>query len=78
MTVTAVERQAKGAFFVIQINRSDRDVFTALPPATVIGEGRRRRFDRPSESRRGSHFAVRAAGSWRARVEVVDRNKASR
>ena len=39
MTVTAIERQAKGAFFIIQINRRDGDVFTAPPPATVVGEG---------------------------------------
>ena len=39
MTVTAIERQAKGAFFIIQINRRDGDVFTAPPAATVVGEG---------------------------------------
>jgi voltage-gated potassium channel len=39
MTVTAIERQAKGAFFIIQINRRDGDVFTAPPPATIVGEG---------------------------------------
>jgi voltage-gated potassium channel Kch len=39
MTVTAIERQARGAFFIIQINRRDGDVFTAPPPTTVVGEG---------------------------------------
>jgi len=39
MTVTAIERQAKGAFFIIQINRRDGDVFTAPPPSTIVGEG---------------------------------------
>jgi voltage-gated potassium channel Kch len=39
MTVTAIERQAKGAFFIIQINRRDGDVFTAPPATAVVGEG---------------------------------------
>jgi Trk K+ transport system NAD-binding subunit len=39
MTVAAIERQAKGAFFVVQINRRDGDVFTAPPGDTVVGEG---------------------------------------
>jgi voltage-gated potassium channel Kch len=39
MTVSAIERQAKGAFFIIQINRRDGDVFTSPPPTTVVGEG---------------------------------------
>jgi voltage-gated potassium channel len=39
MTVAAIERQAKGAFFIIQINRRDGDVFTAPPATTVVGEG---------------------------------------
>jgi voltage-gated potassium channel len=39
MTVTAIARQAKGAFFIIQINRRDGDVFTAPPATTVVGEG---------------------------------------
>ena len=39
MTVAAIERQSKGAFFIIQINRSDGDVFTAPPATTVVGEG---------------------------------------
>jgi voltage-gated potassium channel len=39
MTVAAIERQAKGAFFIIQINRRDGDVFTAPPTTTVVGEG---------------------------------------
>jgi voltage-gated potassium channel len=39
MTVTAIEKQARGAFFIIQINRRDGDVFTAPPATTVVGEG---------------------------------------
>jgi voltage-gated potassium channel len=39
MTVSAIERQAKGAFFIIQINRRDGDVFTAPPATAIIGEG---------------------------------------
>jgi voltage-gated potassium channel len=39
MTVAAIERQAKGAFFIVQINRRDGDVFTAPPADTVVGEG---------------------------------------
>jgi voltage-gated potassium channel len=39
MTVAALERQAKGAFFIVQINRRDGDVFTAPPAAAVIGGG---------------------------------------
>ncbi len=39
MTVAAVERQAKGAFIIVQINRRDGDVFTAPPAEAVIGEG---------------------------------------
>jgi voltage-gated potassium channel len=39
MTVAAIERQAKGAFFIVQINRRDGDVFTAPPDTTVINEG---------------------------------------
>ena len=39
MTVTAIERQAKGAFYIVQINRRDGDVFTAPPAETVVGEG---------------------------------------
>ncbi len=39
MTVTAIERQAKGAFFIIQINRRDGDVFTDPPATTVVDEG---------------------------------------
>jgi Trk K+ transport system NAD-binding subunit len=39
MTVGAIERQAKGAFFVVQINRRDGDVFTAPPETAVVGEG---------------------------------------
>jgi voltage-gated potassium channel len=39
MTVAAIERQARGAFFIVQINRRDGDVHTGPPPATVVGEG---------------------------------------
>jgi voltage-gated potassium channel len=39
MTVAAIERQSKGAFFIVQINRRDGDVFTSPPPETVVGEG---------------------------------------
>lgn len=39
MTISAIERQARGAFFIIQINRRDGDVFTAPPATTVVGEG---------------------------------------
>lgn len=39
MTVAAIERQAKGTFFIIQINRRDGDVFTRPPATTVVGEG---------------------------------------
>ncbi|WP_050043876.1 TrkA C-terminal domain-containing protein [Bradyrhizobium sp. LTSPM299] len=39
MTVAALERQAKGAFFIVQINRPDGDVFTAPPDTTIINEG---------------------------------------
>jgi voltage-gated potassium channel len=39
MTVAAIERQSKGAFFIVQINRRDGDVFTSPPPEAVVGEG---------------------------------------
>ena len=39
MTVAAIERQAKGAFFIVQINRRDGDVHTNPPATTTIGEG---------------------------------------
>jgi voltage-gated potassium channel len=39
MTVAAIERQAEGAFFIVQINRRNGDVFTAPPATTVVGEG---------------------------------------
>lgn len=39
MTVAGIERQAKGAFFIVQINRRDGDVFTAPPGTAVVGEG---------------------------------------
>jgi voltage-gated potassium channel len=38
MTVGAVERQARGAFFIVQVNRRDGDVFINPPPETIIGE----------------------------------------
>jgi Trk K+ transport system NAD-binding subunit len=39
MTVAAIERQARSAFFVVQINRRDGDVHTNPPPDTVVREG---------------------------------------
>ncbi len=39
MTIAAIERQAKGAFFVVQINCRDGDVFTAPPATAVVEEG---------------------------------------
>lgn len=39
MSVAAIERQAKGAFFIVQINRRNGDVQNAPPGETVIGEG---------------------------------------
>jgi voltage-gated potassium channel len=39
MTVAAIERQAKGAFFIVQINRRDGGVEMAPPAETVVGEG---------------------------------------
>ena len=39
MNVAAIERQAKGAFFIVQINRRDGDVHTAPPASAVVGEG---------------------------------------
>ena len=39
MTVAAIERQARGAFFIVQINRRDGDVHTGPPGDAVIGEG---------------------------------------
>jgi Trk K+ transport system NAD-binding subunit len=39
MSVAAVERQAKGAFFIVQINRRDGDVHTTPPPDTTLGDG---------------------------------------
>jgi voltage-gated potassium channel Kch len=39
MSVAAIERQAKGAFFIIQINRRDGDVHMNPPAAAVVGEG---------------------------------------
>ena len=39
MTVSAIEKQAKGAFFIIQINRRDGDVHTAPTAESIVGEG---------------------------------------
>ena len=39
MAVSTIERYAKGAFFIVQINRRDGDVFTNPPPATIVDEG---------------------------------------
>jgi K+/H+ antiporter YhaU regulatory subunit KhtT len=39
MTVAAIERQARSAFFVVQINRRDGDVHTNPPPDAVVREG---------------------------------------
>jgi voltage-gated potassium channel len=39
MSVGAIERQARGTFFVVQINRSDGDVHTNPPPDTIVREG---------------------------------------
>jgi voltage-gated potassium channel len=39
MTVAAIERQSKGAFFIVQVNRRDGDVLTGPPEATVINDG---------------------------------------
>jgi voltage-gated potassium channel Kch len=39
MTVAAIERQARGSFFILQINRADGDVFTNPPGNTVVREG---------------------------------------
>jgi voltage-gated potassium channel Kch len=39
MTVAAIERQAKGAFFIVQINGRDGEVYTAPPGTAVVGEG---------------------------------------
>ncbi|HMK89803.1 MAG TPA: NAD-binding protein [Methylocystis sp.] len=39
MTVGALERQAKGAFFIVQINRSDGDVHLNPPENAILQEG---------------------------------------
>jgi trk system potassium uptake protein TrkA/voltage-gated potassium channel len=39
MNVAAIERQAKGAFFIVQINRRDGDTFTSPPADAVVGAG---------------------------------------
>jgi voltage-gated potassium channel Kch len=38
MTVAAIERQARGSFFIFQINRRDGDVFTNPPATTIVQE----------------------------------------
>jgi trk system potassium uptake protein TrkA/voltage-gated potassium channel len=39
MSVAAVERQAKGAFFIVQINRQDGQVLNAPGQEVLLGEG---------------------------------------
>jgi Trk K+ transport system NAD-binding subunit len=39
MSVAAIERQAKGTFFIVQINRRDGDVHTNPQGDAVVGEG---------------------------------------
>ena len=39
MTVAGIERQARNAFFIVQINRRNGDVHTAPPGEVVVGEG---------------------------------------
>jgi voltage-gated potassium channel len=39
MTVGAIERQARGTFFVVQINRHDGDIHTDPPSTAVVREG---------------------------------------
>jgi len=39
MTVAGIERQARKAFFIVQINRRNGDVHTAPPADAVVGEG---------------------------------------
>jgi voltage-gated potassium channel Kch len=39
MSVAAIERQAKGAFFIVQINGRDGEVYTAPPGTAIVGEG---------------------------------------
>jgi voltage-gated potassium channel len=39
MNVGAIERHSKGAFFIVQINRRDGDVFMAPPPTAIVQEG---------------------------------------
>ncbi len=69
MTVASIERQARGAFFIVQINRRDGDVFTAPPGAAVVGEGDGVvLIGRPNRAAH-SHLAIRAARTARpARV----------
>jgi hypothetical protein len=70
MTVGAIERKSKGAFFIVQINRGDGDVFTNPPAAPVVGRG----LDRPPEPRSDSHVAIRAERAPRPeRVTVLER-----
>ena len=39
LTIEEIESRTNSAFFVVQINRRDGDVFTSPPPETVVGEG---------------------------------------
>jgi Trk K+ transport system NAD-binding subunit len=39
MSVAALERQAKGAFFIVQINRRDGDVHTTPPANATLADG---------------------------------------
>jgi len=39
MTVAGIERRARKAFFIVQINRRNGDVHTAPPGEIVVGEG---------------------------------------
>jgi voltage-gated potassium channel len=39
MNVGVIERHSKGAFFIVQINRRDGDVFMAPPSTAVVHEG---------------------------------------
>ena len=39
MTVAAIERQAKGAFFIVQINRSNGDTHTSPPATSQVAAG---------------------------------------
>jgi|HubBroStandDraft_1064217.scaffolds.fasta_scaffold06281_2 voltage-gated potassium channel len=39
MTVAAIERQARGTFFIVQINSPDGEVFTGPPGTAIVREG---------------------------------------